>query len=106
MVYAANDIRHLDELYVSALDGSGERQLTHTNDDILAGLDLPEIERVPYKSVDGWQIDGFLMKPVGWEAGKKYPMIVTIHGGPAGMFGFDWYHEFVQRKLPPGKFRS
>ena len=34
------------------------------------------------------------MKPIGWEPGKKYPMILTIHGGPAGQFGFDWYHEF------------
>jgi dipeptidyl aminopeptidase/acylaminoacyl peptidase len=39
-------------------------------------------------------VDGFFMKPVGWEAGKRYPMILTIHGGPAGQFGFDWYHEF------------
>ena len=26
--------------------------------------------------------------------GKKYPMVLTIHGGPAGMYGFDWFHEF------------
>ena len=57
-------------------------------------LQLSPVERVAFKGADGWDVDGFFMKPVGWEAGKKYPMILTIHGGPAGMFGFDWYHEF------------
>jgi len=94
MVFAANDIRQLDELYASALDGSGERRLTHTNDELLGGLDLMPIERVPYKSADGWQVDGFLMKPVGWQADRKYPMVLSIHGGPAGQYGVGWYHEF------------
>src|SRR5881409_4490005 len=54
---------------------------------------LSPVERVPFKGADGWDVDGFLMKPAGWEPGKKYPMVLSIHGGPAGMFGFDWYHE-------------
>src|SRR5262249_59819583 len=45
------------------------------------------------KGADGWEVDGFLMKPAGCEPGKKYPMVLSIHGGPAGMFGLDWYHE-------------
>ena len=94
MVYTVNDIRHLDELYASALDGSGERRLTHTNDDLLARLDMPEIERLPYKSTDGWPIDGFFMKPAGWQEGRKYPLVLSIHGGPAGQYGVGWYHEF------------
>jgi len=49
---------------------------------------------VPFTGADGWNVDGFFMKPVGWQPGRKYPMILTIHGGPAGMFGYDWYHEF------------
>ena len=52
------------------------------------------VERLPYKSTDGWAIDGFLVKPIGWQPGKKYPMILSIHGGPAGQYGVDWYHEF------------
>ena len=94
MVYLANDFRHMDDLYVSNLDGSSERQLTHVNADLWAQLDLQPVERLPYKSSDGWSIDGFFVKPVGWQAGKKYPMVLVIHGGPEGMFGVDWYHEF------------
>jgi dipeptidyl aminopeptidase/acylaminoacyl peptidase len=94
MAYLANDFRHLDDLYISNLDGSGERQLTHVNSELWAQLELQPVERLAYKSTDGWPIDGFFVKPLGWQAGKKYPMVLVIHGGPEGMFGVDWYHEF------------
>jgi len=94
MAYLANDFQHLDDLYISNLDGSGERQLTHVNSELWAQLELQPVERLTYKSTDGWPIDGFFVKPLGWQAGKKYPMVLVIHGGPEGMFGVDWYHEF------------
>ncbi len=94
IVYLANDFRHLDDLYVANLDGSGERQLTHLNGELWSQLDLQPVERVPYKSTDGRPIDGFFVKPLGWQEGKSYPMVLVIHGGPEGMFGVDWYHEF------------
>lgn len=94
LVYAVNDPTHLDDLYISDLAGRNERQLTHLNKSLYSELRLVPVERVPFKGADGWDVDGFLMKPVGWVAGQKYPMILTIHGGPAGQFGFDWYHEF------------
>ncbi len=94
MAYLANDFQHLDDLYVSRLDGSSERQLTHVNAKLWPELDLAKVERLPYKSTDNWAIDGFLVKPLGWQPDKKYPMILSIHGGPAGQYGVDWYHEF------------
>ncbi len=94
MVYLANDFQHLDDLYISNLDGSGERQLTHVNSELWAQLELQPVERLEYKSTDGWAVEGFFVKPLGWQAGKKYPMVLVIHGGPEGMFGVDWYHEF------------
>ena len=94
MVYTANDFKHLDDVYVAALSGQGEQQLTHLNETLWRGLALADVERVPYKAADGWEIDGFFVKPIGWQAGKQYPMILSIHGGPAGMYGVDWFHEF------------
>ena len=61
---------------------------------MMRGLALADVERIRYKAADGWDIDGFLVKPLGWQEGKKYPMILNIHGGPAGMYGVDWFHEF------------
>jgi dipeptidyl aminopeptidase/acylaminoacyl peptidase len=94
MVYLANDFQHLDDLYISNSDGSDEQQLTHANSDLWAQLELQPVERLEYKSTDGWPVEGFFVKPVGWETGKMYPMVLVIHGGPEGMFGVDWYHEF------------
>jgi dipeptidyl aminopeptidase/acylaminoacyl peptidase len=68
--------------------------LTHLNAALSKQLAIAPVERVSFKGADGWDVDGFFMKPIGWEAGRKYPMILSIHGGPAGMYGYDWYHEF------------
>ncbi|HJQ23325.1 MAG TPA: S9 family peptidase [Blastocatellia bacterium] len=94
IVYTANDFKHLDDVYVAELSGQGEQQLTHLNEALWRGLALADVERVPYRAADGWEIDGFFVKPIGWQEGKKYPMILNVHGGPAGMYGVDWYHEF------------
>jgi dipeptidyl aminopeptidase/acylaminoacyl peptidase len=94
IVYLANDFQHLDDLYVANLDGKGERQITHLNTALWAQLDLQPVERLEYKSSDGWPVEGFFVKPMGWQPGIKYPMLLVIHGGPEGMFGVDWYHEF------------
>ncbi len=94
MTYFANDFEHMDDLYAASLDGSHERRLTDVNGKLWPELSLAKVERLPYQSSDGWQIDGFLVKPIGWEEGKRYPLILSIHGGPAGQYGVDWYHEF------------
>jgi dipeptidyl aminopeptidase/acylaminoacyl peptidase len=94
LIYLASDFQHLDDLYVANLDGTNERQLTHLNSALWSQLDLQPVERLPYKSTDGWTVDGFFVKPLGWRPDKKYPMVLVIHGGPRGMFGVDWYHEF------------
>jgi dipeptidyl aminopeptidase/acylaminoacyl peptidase len=94
MVYTANDFKQLDDLYVADADGGGERKLTRLNEKLWSQLQLSEVERMTYKGADGWDVDGFMVKPVGWQEGKKYPMILSIHGGPAGQYGVDWFHEF------------
>ena len=94
LVYLANDPTHLDDLYSADLSGAGQKQLTHLNATLWKQLALVSVERVPFKGADGWDVDGFLMKPVGWDSGKKYPLVLSVHGGPAGMYGFDWFHEF------------
>ncbi len=94
LVYLVNDFKHLDDVFVADLTGRNEKQLTHHNAALWSKLQLQDVERITYKSSDGWDVDGFFVKPLGWEAGKKYPMILSVHGGPAGMYGVDWYHEF------------
>lgn len=94
IAYLANDFKHLDNLYVTGLDGKNERRLTNLNEALWKQVHLADVERFTYKSADDWDVDAFFVKPVGWQAGRKYPLILSIHGGPAGQYGVDWYQEF------------
>ena len=93
-MYMINDFKHLDDLYVADLSGANERKLTNLNQALWKQLQLADVETFKYKSADDWAIDGFLVRPVGWLEGRKYPLILSVHGGPAGQYGVDWYHEF------------
>jgi dipeptidyl aminopeptidase/acylaminoacyl peptidase len=94
MVFTSNDFKDLDDLCTADLSAAHERQITKLNQKLWSQLKLADVERFTYKSADNWDVDGFLVKPIGWEPGKKYPMILNVHGGPAGQYGVDWYHEF------------
>jgi len=58
----------------------------------LADRTLAPYEEITFKSADGTSIDGFLVKPIGYVAGKRYPAILRIHGGPVYQFS----HEFME----------
>jgi dipeptidyl aminopeptidase/acylaminoacyl peptidase len=68
------------------------RKLVDVNDDVLATRKLGDVEELWYTSADGWKIQGWLVKPVDFDARKKYPMVLYIHGGPWSMYnvGFNW----------------
>jgi len=94
MAYLVNDFTHLDDVYSASLDATGEKKLSSHNAALWSQLNLASVQRTTYKGADGWDVDGFLVKPIGWQAGNKYPLILSIHGGPAGQYGVDWFHEF------------
>ena len=94
MAYLANDFQHLDDVYSASIDGKNEKKLSDVNGALWKTLNLASVERMTFKGAEGWDVDGFFVKPLGWTAGTKYPMILSIHGGPAGQYGVDWFHEF------------
>ncbi len=94
MVYLVNDFTHMDDVYASTLDAKNERKISNHNAKLWAQLSLAPVQRMTYKGADGWDVDGFLVKPLNFQDGKKYPIILSIHGGPAGQYGVDWFHEF------------
>lgn len=61
-------------------------RITHVNDDLLARVRLGEVERIRYRSSGGAEIDGWLVKPPGFDAHRRYPLILEIHGGPHGAY--------------------
>ena len=87
------DPLHLPDVYV--LDAQTKRltQLTHVNDSLFAQLRLVTPEDFWYRSFDGKKIETWIMKPVGFTPGKKYPLILNIHGGPHTAYGYIFFHE-------------
>jgi dipeptidyl aminopeptidase/acylaminoacyl peptidase len=94
VAYLVNDFTHIDEVYAAAPTGRAEKKLSSHNDALFAHVAVAPVQRMTYKGADGWDVEGFLVKPIGFDASKKYPIILSIHGGPAGQYGVDWYHEF------------
>jgi len=78
------------ELFVAAGDGSGLKQLTHQNDAMLANLDMNAPEKFWFEGADNTKVEAMLLKPPQFDAGKKYPMIVLLHGGPQTMWSDAW----------------
>lgn len=72
------------EIYTAALSAPKPVQLTHAGEQ-LKGLDVARREVVRWKSSDGTEIEGVLYKPENFDAKKKYPLLVVIHGGPTGI---------------------
>ena len=71
------------EVHVTDGTFASFRKLTDTNPQA-ANFALGETEVVTWKSTDGFEVEGVLLKPVGYTAGRRYPMLVVAHGGPAG----------------------
>lgn len=69
---------------VYALEEGRLRPLSAHNHDLFAGISLGAVEDISFKSRDGAEIHGQLVKPAGYVAGRRYPTIVWIHGGPNG----------------------
>ncbi len=69
-------------------------QLTHLNSALLAQLDLPEMERFWFTGSQRARVEGFLLRPPGFDPAKKYPVKFLIHGGPEGEWGNSWSYRW------------
>jgi dipeptidyl aminopeptidase/acylaminoacyl peptidase len=80
---------------VFALDKKGGlRPLSKQNDTWLKGITLGAVEPIQAKSKDGTMVSGFIVKPVGYQTGRKYPTLLRIHGGPVSQFGYGFSFEW------------
>lgn len=74
------------------ISGDGEPvALTHHNDPLIAGLDLARAENFTFQGADNDPVQGWLVKPPGFDASKKYPVLFLIHGGPQGAWHDEWH---------------
>jgi dipeptidyl aminopeptidase/acylaminoacyl peptidase len=77
------DDTHQAELYAFKRDF---KKLTSVNDDIMDDFYVQPVDEIWYESPDGSKVQGWIIKPVDFQPGETYPLILSIHGGPHGMY--------------------
>lgn len=88
MVAAGNTPEHPGDLFVTDANGRNERRLTRHAD--LGDTRLARQEVIEWEGADGWTIRGILTYPLDYEEGKRYPLVLQIHGGPEGVSLNGW----------------
>src|SRR6266704_861243 len=78
------------EVFAASSDGTNVRQLTHQNDAVLAGLEMNPPETFWFDGAEGTKVQAMLIRPPKFDATKKYPLLVLLHGGPQTMWSNAW----------------
>jgi dipeptidyl aminopeptidase/acylaminoacyl peptidase len=76
-----------------SVPAASERRLTTVNGALLDEMTLSRPQRFAYVGADGWTIEGWVMPPADLEPGRRYPTILTVHGGPHAAYGEAFFHE-------------
>jgi dipeptidyl aminopeptidase/acylaminoacyl peptidase len=87
-VHSSSDATTLSELF------NGDEQLTAVGRDFVDERELVAPERFVATSEDGTEVEAWIMRPAGFETGKKYPVLLNIHGGPFTQYGNKIFDEF------------
>jgi dipeptidyl aminopeptidase/acylaminoacyl peptidase len=75
-------------------DRQATEQVTHMNDALLAQIDMQPLESFTFKGANDEEVQGFMVKPPGFDPSKKYPLKFLIHGGPQGAWGNSWTYRW------------
>ena len=94
MVYTVTDAVTPNEVFISRRDGSREVQLSNFNADWMAERTINPAEPITWTVQDGTEIEGWVIKPVGYQEGESYPLVLKIHGGPHTAYGNTWFQAF------------
>jgi dipeptidyl aminopeptidase/acylaminoacyl peptidase len=68
--------------------------ITHMNDPLLAQIDMQPLESFTFKGANNDEVQGFLLRPPGFDSNKKYPLKFLLHGGPQGAWGNEWTYRW------------
>jgi dipeptidyl aminopeptidase/acylaminoacyl peptidase len=85
---------NIGDLFILDGNSGDSHQITHINSELFAQLNLTAPETIWYKSFDGRSIEAWAQLPPDFQQGRKYPMILDIHGGPHSAYGYTFDHEF------------
>ena len=95
VAFAGADMLEVGEIYVACPDGGKPpARLSSFNADLLGELELAAPERITFAGTGDVQIEGWLIKPLNYQDGSKFPVVLEMHGGPAATYGHSFMHEF------------
>ena len=97
IIYAKTEVKNPSELYSADLMMRNPIKLTSHNDNFLKSRALSFPEKRSYMNSKGLTVEYWIMKPANFETGKKYPLLLNMHGGPTAMWGpgeSSMWHEF------------
>jgi dipeptidyl aminopeptidase/acylaminoacyl peptidase len=94
MIIARDDLKRPSDLYATNANGRGLKQITHFNAERLKSIRFGDPEFFTFKGAGGDSVQGYVVKPVGFKAGKKYPVAFIIHGGPQGAMTNEFHYRW------------
>ncbi|TAL73201.1 MAG: S9 family peptidase [Rhodanobacter sp.] len=94
VLLARNDLKRPNDLYTVDADGKALKQVTHYNASMLANAHEGDAEFFTFKGWNHETVQGYVVKPVGYQAGKTYPVAFIIHGGPQGAMTNSWSYRW------------
>ncbi len=94
LLVARNDLKHPTDLYTADSRGRNLKQITRFNAARLKDLRMGDFEFFTFKGAEGANVQGYVVKPVGFKANRKYPVAFIIHGGPQGAMTNDFHYRW------------
>lgn len=94
LIYFHADMKNPGQVRLREMATGRSHVLTHVNEDLLREIDLSEIEEVWFKGTAENDLQGWILRPPGFDPSKTYPAILAIHGGPQVQYGNFFMHEF------------
>ncbi|UCG50892.1 MAG: S9 family peptidase [Candidatus Latescibacterota bacterium] len=91
IVFLAQNAQMPYEIFIADKKGKKITQISHINDAILATIDRKPLEEFFFEGAGGTQVQGFLLKPPGFDPAAKHPLVFIVHGGPQGAWTDSWH---------------
>lgn len=90
LVFSRASLKRPAEIYTALIAGGEPRAVTHINDELLKGVELTAPEAFWFTGAAGTKVHGYLLRPPNFDATKKYPVMVFLHGGPETALNDAW----------------
>lgn len=94
LYFSSNSLTRASEIWSVGSDGKRAAAITHVNDALFKEIEMGEVSERTARSADGRNLQAWLIKPPGFDASKKYPAVLLIHGGPQGAWTDSWSYRW------------